>query len=113
VSEGRLLPLPTACLQGILARVRYKPGWAFSLYDGRHEGQHVRITTVVPDAYDPDKSLTVDVHSMLPPMLSERQFLEWVGWRLRRIECHESREFFRFDGRVFDDPHAENADRDL
>lgn len=105
--------LSTARLQGILDRVQYKPGWDFAVYDGRHEGQHVVITTVVPDAYDLTKTVTLDVHSMLPPMLTEGQFLAWLLWRLKRIEVHEAREFFRVDDQVWDDPHAEHADRDL
>lgn len=107
-----ILSLSTAYLQAILERVRYKPGWDFSLYDGRHEGQHMVITTVVPDAYNPSETVTLDVHSMLPPQFSETQFLEWLLWRLRRIEIHECREFFHVDGQVYDDPHADGADQD-
>lgn len=106
-------PLTTAQLQDTLDRITYKPGWEFAIYDGRHEGQHVVIVTVVPDAYNPDKTVTLDVHSMLPPMFTEHQFFEWVAWRLRRIEIHEAREFLCVDGRVYDDPHADGADKDL
>jgi hypothetical protein len=62
--------------------------------------------------YDLTKTVTLDVHSMLPPMLTEGQFLAWLLWRLKRIEVHEAREFFRVDDQVWDDPHAEHADRD-
>lgn len=71
------------------------------------------ITTVVPDAYHLDKTVTLDVHSMLPPMRKEDDLKNWLMWRLARIEVHEMREFFRIDGEVADDPHKEFANRDL
>lgn len=100
-------------MENLIWRVTYKPGWKFKVYMGRHEGPHIQITTVVPDAYDLDKTVTLDVHSQLPPMRSDDQFYEWLLWRIKIIECHEAREFFRVDNVVYDDPHAEFADRDL
>jgi len=105
--------LSTADLQTILDRVTYKPGWLFRIYDGRWEGQHLVITTVVPDAMHPGQTTTLDVHSSLPPMRDESQFLEWIAWRLGRIENHEMREFLQLDGESLFNPHAEYADRDL
>ena len=105
--------LSTRELQGIVERITYKPGWTIKVYDGRWEGQHLVITTVVPDAYHLEQTTTVDVHSSLPPMQNESQFCEWLAWRLGRIESHEMREFFRVDGKPIYDPHAPNADRDL
>jgi hypothetical protein len=105
--------LTTTQLQEALTHISYKPGWEFKIYDGKHEGQHVVITTVVPDAYDPDKNVTLDVHTSIAPMRDVDQFYEWFLWRLKRLESHECREFYRVDGKVYDDPHAEYADRDL
>lgn len=93
--------------------VKYKPGWAFRIYDGRYEGQHLVIQTQVIDAYNPEEIVTLDVHSMLPPMENRKQFMDWLQWRLIRIECHESREFFRVDGVCWSDPHADGADQDI
>lgn len=105
--------LTTAQLAAVLDRVTYKPGWLFKVYDGRYEGQHVVITTCVPDAYNVGETVTLDVHSMLPPMRDEAAFLDWLLWRVSRIEIHECREFFRVDDAPHSDPHAELADRDL
>lgn len=104
--------LSTKTLQTLLDEVTYKPGWSFKVYDGKHEGQHLVITTVVIDSYDITQTTTLDVHSMLPPMDTEKQFYDWLLWRLKRIECHECREFFRVDHKIYDDPHAEFAGRD-
>lgn len=100
-------------VQDHLARVTYKSGWSFEAYDGRWEGHHIVINTQVPDAYLPGKTVTLDVHSMLPPLESVDALNRWLMWRLARIEVHEMREFFRIDGKIVDDPHAEFADRDL
>ena len=104
--------LTTPQLEQILARVQYKPGWSIQVYDGRHEGQHCAITTCVSDAYDSSQSVTLDVHSMLPPMRDEEAFMEWLLWRIARIEVHEAREFLHLDGRPYSDPHSEGADQD-
>lgn len=105
--------LSTAQLASVLERVSYRPGWTIRVYDGRREGQHIAITTQVPDAYDPAETVTLDVHSMLPPQRDTEAFLTWLSWRLGRLEIHESREWFRYNGRAWDDPHADGADRDL
>lgn len=82
-------------------------------YDGRWEGQHVVIQTVVPDSGNPNSQVTLDVHSMLPPMESREQLEAWLAWRLARLEIHEMREFLKRDGKVIYDPHAPYANRDL
>lgn len=104
--------LSTPEILTILERVTYKPGWKITAYDGRYEGQHLVITTVVDDATNPGTKTTLDVHSMLPPQADEQAFMSWLAWRLGRIECHEMREFLRVDESCWSDPHAEYADQD-
>lgn len=99
-------------MQAVLDQVTYKPGWKFTVYQGEWEGPHVVITTQVIDAYDPTQSTVLDVHSSLPPMRDEDQLMEWLAWRLGRIEVHEMREFLKFDGQPVFDPHAPLAERD-
>jgi hypothetical protein len=104
--------LTTAELDDLLVAVTYMRGWSVHVYDGRHEGQHVVITATVPDAYDLTKTVTLDVHSMLPPMRDRAMFFDWLAWRLKRIAIHESREWFRVNGQVYDDPHGPDANQD-
>jgi hypothetical protein len=105
--------LSTAEIKAELERVTYKPGWVFTCYDGRWEGQHLAITAELPDATRPGESVTLDIHSSLPPIPDAAYLHAWLAWRLGRIENHEMREFFRVDGRAVFDPHAPFADRDL
>ncbi|MCA1841293.1 MAG: hypothetical protein LC723_13385 [Actinobacteria bacterium] len=99
-------------IQELLNYVEYKPGWKFVVYEGRWEGAHLQIIVDMPNAYRPDETTTVDIHCFLPPMETASEFHRWLMWRLGRIEIHEMREFYRVDGKVWDDPHAEHADRD-
>lgn len=104
--------LTTTQIAQHLDRITYKPGWRFAVYDGRWEGQHLAITTVVPDAFTPGRSITLDVHCFLPPMRDTDALEEWLMWRLGRVETHEMREFFKRDGKVVNSPHKPYADRD-
>lgn len=105
--------LTTQQINDHLKTVTYKPGWAFKCYDGRWEGQHFVITTVVPDAYNLKETTTLDVHSSLPPMDDTDQLDRWIMWRLGIIELHEMREFYRVNDKPVSDPHAPFANRDL
>lgn len=104
--------LTTEEIQAELARITYKPGWKISCYDGTWEGQHVVIQVVLPDAANPEKEVTLDIHSMLPPLRDVAGLHFWLAWRLKRIEIHEMREFLRRDGKPIFDPHAELAEHD-
>jgi hypothetical protein len=99
------LMLSTADINRELDRIAYKPGFTFKAYDDQWEGQKIRIQAEVPDAYNPDETVTLGIDSFLPPLLDEWEVRRWLMWRLLRIENHEAREFFRLDGNILWDPH--------
>lgn len=105
--------LTVAEMAAHLERLTYRPGWTFEVYEGRYEGPHLVIRADVPNAYQPDQTTMLDIHSMLPPMRDVGQFEEWLLWRLQRIEVHEACEWFRRDGRPVVDPHREHAGLDV
>lgn len=105
--------LTTAEVAAHLERITYLPGWTLAVRDGRHEGQHLTIGAVLPDAYHQGDLVTLDVHSALPPMRDLEALEEWLLWRLCRLQSHEVREWLRLDGVPVSDPHAPQADRDL
>lgn len=106
------MSLSVDTMQHALSKISYKPGWGFEVYEGIHEGPHIRITAELVDAYDQNKTTTIDVHSALPPSESVAQFLDWLLWRIKIIEVHEAREFFRYCDKPWSDPHAPDAGRD-
>lgn len=104
--------LTTPQIVALLQDVTYKPGWSVAVYDGRHEGQHCVITTRQVDAYNPESTTDLEVHSPLPPCIDGPAFLDWLAWRLGRIENHEMREWLRVKGHPWSDPHGPDADQD-
>lgn len=105
--------LTTAEIKLHLERRKYMPGWEFDVYDGKFEGQHLAIKVVLPDAYHPGETVTIQVENMLPPIPTGAYLDEWIVWRLSRIATHEVREFYRDrEGNAIFDPHAPFAERD-
>lgn len=100
-------------LAALCARVGYR-GWALNVYLGVHEGVHLQIAAQVSDAFGPGLT-TLDIHCRVPRVARRdpEHFLDWLLERIEVAENHETREFFKVDGRVYDSPHAPDADRDL
>jgi len=98
-------------LRAVLARVSYKPGWSFSLWESRWEGICMGIRFQATDSYasSPGVGVTINVKTFVPPCPNEQYFLAFLAYRLSRIELHEMREFLKVDGKCLDDPHAEGA----
>lgn len=100
-------------IRKILSKTRYKD-WTMRAYLGRHEGPHLRIVAMVQDAFGPG-TVPLDIHCRIPRVArrDEEHFLDFLLERLQVAENHETREFFKVGGKVYDSPHAPNADRDL
>lgn len=102
-------------LEQIKQRVReytYRPGWQINVYEGSTEGHHIEIKATVEDSTKPGNPVPLEIYSALPQFYDISHLDLWVSNRLRRIEIHESLEWFRIKGELFIDPHAENSDRD-
>lgn len=95
-----------------LERVTYKPGWKIKAYQGSFEGIHIVIQAEVIDSYHPESTVPLDIHSVLPPMHSLKEFVVWLSWRLGRIENHEMREWLKEDGVAIFDPHSDEGVHD-
>ena len=98
--------MTVAEMQAVVARIAYRPGWSIAVEEHEHEGAHIRIVCTVEDSYHPGSTIDLGITSAIPPMRSEEQLVDWMLWRLKRIEEHEVREWLRFDGEVWSDPHA-------
>lgn len=101
-------------LAKLVPRLKYKPGWAFSLirrYDNDGSGG---LTLVIysesVDSYDFDKVSRVNHPFLVPPAsYNERNWLAWVFDCIQKVETHEAGEFFKVDGvRPFAPHHGNN-----
>lgn len=99
-------------MRAALSEVTFMDTWEFELYLGTHEGVVLRITAMVPNAYNPAQLQELDIRTYVPPMDTVSQFLHWVLWRVERIMVHEAREWLKYKQRPICDPHRPGADRD-
>jgi hypothetical protein len=97
-----------------LARFTYRPGWTMQIQ--LQQGLMllgpeylVRINFRVADTYAPGRDIPlVAVFHISPHIAAERDeelFARWLQGVLLDVERHESREWLRRDGTIYDDPH--------
>lgn len=100
-------------MQEILSGLQYD-GFEMEVYEGFKEGPHFKAVGVVPDNFNPGKTVRLEIHSPIPPQVSKESFLLWLSWRMTRQEIHESCEKLkrRETGNALYDPHREGADKD-
>jgi hypothetical protein len=101
-ASARELELAAAVL-----RLNYKPGWKFRLRRDAVTGLALVVTGAVlhSETLEP---ITFDLQRLVPECASSGTavFVSWVRDVLTEVEVHELREFFRFDGKLVDSPHA-------
>lgn len=102
-------------LAGLVADLRYRPGWSFDLRDcGRHagaEGLTLVVSVETVNSFDHDEPYTVTHYLWVPPESYGRS--AWSRWLLDQIllvERHEAMENFRIGGsRPFAPGHGGGA----
>ena len=100
-------------IQQKLDRIMYKPGWEFSAeYDGITSVTIV-IRVEVQNTYNPMESVWLSSRDTIYPELytsfmdNDKEFADYMFRRIKEMEIHESREWFRLDGEIYDNPHNE------
>lgn len=101
--------LNPAQIQDCLAAWRYKPGWTFTLYTHQWEGLCIDIALTVPNGYNWDEPVDLNIRVPVPPIVNGQHFVDWLMWRVARIELHELREFSIYHGEHVSDPHNEEV----
>src|SRR5215216_4643626 len=92
-------------MRKVLANVTYRDGWTFTLEE-RDEGPVVRILAPVDDSRNEGGTvLGIDAWPSPNDRLQNVAFLRFLAWRLHRVEHHESREYLRYKGELWNDPH--------
>jgi hypothetical protein len=94
-----------------LARFTYKPGWTFSARsNGMNGGIAVTVIMRVEDTYNLGQMVDVKGQLLLTPFtfepFDEERFARRLADFLKDMEIHESREWLKRDGKIYDNPHA-------
>jgi hypothetical protein len=96
-------PFPAA-LAGLVAVVRYRPGWVFRLVDNLDRGQGSKgltlvITVATTNSYPPHEEIRVAHYMPVPPAAYDvRSWQRWLFDQCRLVDQHEACEFFEIDG---------------
>lgn len=98
-----------ATIEALLGRVTYKRDFEFCvLSDGPVAGPMIRASMRVEDSRRPSTFGSVQSTTTLPlAFTDEYSFFSWFANWLIQLEKHESQEWFKVDGELFVDPHAE------
>jgi hypothetical protein len=108
---GQEAPFPAA-LADLVTRLRYKPGWYFTL-NSIDRGQGSRGLTLIinihtQDSYNPEQHIAVAHYMPVPPAAYDmRSWRRWLLEQILLVERHEACEFFRFPA----PPAYEGGDR--
>lgn len=100
--------------QGLLNRFEYKPGWVFTLHRYAEQGDSVRLEVafMAPDSRHPrsDKNFPItgvfDIPENVYREFSDADFWVWLHRVIEFVERHEMDEWFKIDGKMMTDPHA-------
>jgi hypothetical protein len=106
-------------LSALLARIRYKKGWDFSVSamygsDGQESPRTLILhaTHSEPDVNNPAKTVALVMNQCLDTeemnSLSDRQFVEWIFKVVSEAELHEVKEWFKFNGECVENPHPQD-----
>lgn len=106
-------------LRDQLARYTYRPGWTLTLATepmgvyGQYD-PYLLVEWVDRDSRNPDRIIRLKYTTVIPAIIAVQRhdhiFAEWLAQALIQVETHESREWLRRDGQIYNDPHAQRPD---
>lgn len=96
-------------IPAVLERVSYRPGWKIEYLDDGMGFARLVVRAPVANTYDPSQQVEI-LHSFPVPYYiieqgDEQLILKWLARTLQQVEIHESREWFRVNGAIYDNPH--------
>jgi hypothetical protein len=100
---GIFHPVPASPVDAEITRYSYKPGWRIERLN-----QHALLLTAkVEDSYEPGRFIKVAHVQPFNEYLAETPegLRRTIKHLLKTYEEHEFDEWFRYDGKLIDDPH--------
>ena len=105
-----------AQVKACLDRVTYKPRTSMRVLSIGDGGTipAIEFWFDVPDARNGGASRTaISMKAAVPRwIVTPEVFYEWLFEQVKHIEIHEAEEWFRVDGEMLRDPHAEDLERE-
>lgn len=90
-----------------IARFTYKHGWTFEVAPG---GFFLQVCMEVEDTHHPGNTVKigkwVPLSSMGVRLRDPALFARMLAATIQEMEIHESREWLRRDGQIYDNPHT-------
>lgn len=114
---------PRGSLEGIIERLKYKPGWKFELENAGlfrpldwEQGikAYLMVTCRVPDSFHPETIVTIGQRHPVPPEMDwcdAGRIYHWLFQIIVQMERHEAAEFFQIEGERPFFPHHQEARR--
>lgn len=102
--------------QGLVARISYKPGWAIdAFYDREAACVTLRVAFTVPDATQQRvQPLPLRIKHPISEqeirLMNEAALILFVEQKIREMEDHEFREWFKLDGVPVSYPHGPDGE---
>jgi len=110
-----------------LKRFTYRPNWTWTARDLRYgsspdvfsplnmDDVEIRVWFEAEDTRRPGETVKVGDRRIVPEYIVDHRdgdmFALWFAGLIRGMEDHESREWLRRDGNIYDDPHAKRDSR--
>jgi len=92
-----------------LARFTYKPGWSFTVANDlipSSSGVLIALVARVEDTYNPGKHIEIGGYRRAQIYIRDPDmFAKQLASFIVELEIHESREWLKRDGQIYDDPH--------
>jgi len=89
-------------LADVVSKVKYKPGWCFSLNQTDRgqgcQGLTLHIAAEVPNSMGNGTVGILHLMPVLPAAYNRTAWEDWVFEQIQMVEYHEAMEFFQVDG---------------
>jgi len=100
-----------------LQSISYKKNFSFR-YSPASDSNHVNLTIVmlVPDVNDPTHEVPISSYTRFEDPLTNQlpvaQYIAQIRRYIRELEAHEFDEWFKVDGKCYNEPHPEMSYRE-
>jgi len=96
-----------------IKRITYKPNFKLHCESNFNGAIQLNIVFKTPNSYNPKELVDINFSQTIDQRMISGfdYFVYWVREQIIRAEDHEMREYFKVDGKMVNDPHANDYPR--